>query len=454
MPFIRYKTIGGKEYAYEITSYWDKEGKRPRQRSRYLGVVVDREKGIYVNPYKTSSEKLILDFGDSYFLVRFMESNMKDLYSYLLANGLLPLVLFRLTNRSGMSHAQPWYEGNVARYLACGSLSSQKISELLSKIGDEGNVRKFFQNYLKASAEGVAIDTTALPNQIDLDLTQWGYSSDKVDEELKLILVIDRSARAPLYFRYVPGGIVDVSMLTTTVRELQEMRLRVGLTVLDAGFFSEENISLLASEGIDFLIRVPANRSLYRELMESVEKIEEPENAVIYGERALFISEREFSFAGRKVFLYLVLDPERRGRELRRYIVNHRKEASKFAIRRKGYMVLMSSVQISREELIPLYYTRQFAEKAFSYSKDDLAILPLRVHGEETLRGYLFLIFISLIVYMKLQNCMGSVSLSLDILRNLKCKVFEHSIVIQEPTRDQKELFDKIKVIVPKVMGI
>jgi len=49
--------------------------------------------------------------------------------------------------------------------------------------------------------------------------------------------------------------------------------------------------------------------------------------------------------------------------------------------------------------VIPLYYTRQIAKRLFGFSKDDLNILPLRVHKEETLRDYLFLHFASLVVY-------------------------------------------------------
>ena len=93
-------------------------------------------------------------------------------------------------------------------------------------------------------------------------------------------------------------------------------------------------------------------------------------------------------------------------------------------------------------------------EKAFSYSKDDLSLLPLRVHREESLRGYLFITFLSLIVYMEIQKRLESVELSMDILRNIKCKVYDREIVVQELTKDQKKLFEKINVIVPNVMGI
>jgi transposase len=92
-------------------------------------------------------------------------------------------------------------------------------------------------------------------------------------------------------------------------------------------------------------------------------------------------------------------------------------------------------------------------EKAYSYSKDDLSLLPLRVHSEEALRGYLFVIFTSLIVYMNVQKEVKSVELALDILRYLKCKVYDKSVIVQELTKEQKRLFDLIEVIVPNETG-
>ena len=55
---------------------------------------------------------------------------------------------------------------------------------------------------------------------------------------------------------------------------------------------------------------------------------------------------------------------------------------------------------------------------------------------------------------MEVQKEIGSVEMSPDILRNLKCKVFDREIVIQELTKEQKKLFEKIGVIVPNTMGI
>ncbi|EQD79468.1 hypothetical protein B1B_00195, partial [mine drainage metagenome] len=132
------------------------------------------------------------------------------------------------------------------------------------------------------------------------------------------------------------------------------------------------------------------------DLVESATNTDGPEKAVKYGNRIMFISSSRTEFADHTVFIHLILDPERRGRELGRYKLKHMDDYDPFAVKRKGFMVLMSSQPIERDQLIPLYYTRQFVEKAYSYSKDDLSLLPLRVHSEEALSGYLFIIFLSL----------------------------------------------------------
>jgi hypothetical protein len=43
MTFIRYRKYGQQEYAYEITAYWDPAKKACRQKTKYLGVVIDKK---------------------------------------------------------------------------------------------------------------------------------------------------------------------------------------------------------------------------------------------------------------------------------------------------------------------------------------------------------------------------------------------------------------------------
>ena len=123
----------------------------------------------------------------------------------------------------------------------------------------------------------------------------------------------------------------------------------------------------------------------------------------------------------------------------------------------RGIMILVSSFNIPREDIVPAYYIRQTAEKMFGFSKDDLDILPLRVHGEEALRGFLFLQFVSLILFVQLKKKIGikhTVEEVLLTMRNLKCKVFDKELIVSEPTRQQKDLSKLFGFILPKNLGI
>lgn len=474
MSFIRYKKFGKKEYAYEVRSVWDTNIKRARQKTKYLGVVIDREKGIYKKrEIKLPKEKLILDFGDTYIIYQFLKNNkllqiIKNVFKEK-ANYLLSLIFYRLCNSSAMKYTKIWYEGNIAKILfKDNDFSSQRISEFLGNIGDEERQREFFKAYVSpfvSSPKGIIIDTTALPNQIHLPFNVWGYHNENIDKQIKFLFVIDKDSSLPLFFRYLPGNIVDVSSLKVTIEELKRYRIKGNFVLLDAGFFSEDNLKELYKENISFLIRLPSSRRLYKELIRKEGyRIEKIKYATKYGKRVLFVKERKVNLFGSKVYGYIILDPERRGREIKKELLkvadeisSDIEEALEYELMKKGVMILVSSSKIKREEVVPLYYIRDTAEKLFRFSKEEISLIPLRVHKEETLRGFLFLSYITLIVYLFLKKEIGreySVEEVLFTMRNLKCKIYDDGVIVQELTKQQREILERLNIIVPKNSGI
>ena len=157
-----------------------------------------------------------------------------------------------------------------------------------------------------------------------------------------------------------------------------------------------------------------------------------------------------------------MLDPERKGRETKKMLLKIIDEASNdketgFVLKKKGMMILVSSFDIHRDEVVPYYYSRQIAERLFGFSKDDLKLLPLRTHKEESMRGYLLLLFVSLIGFLLLRKKLErdfSVEEALLSVRNLKAKVFEEEMIIPELTKEQKEIFEKFGIMVPNTLGI
>ncbi len=474
MVFIRYKKIGNKEYAYEITAYWDKEQKKSRQHPKYLGVVIDKEAKIFKKKEKKQieTEKLILDFGDTFILNEFMKkTNIRDLFFKVFGDRteyLLALIYFRLCYPSAMMYARTWYQGSYARFISKDiDLSSQRISDFLKAIGDEHLQREYFKNHISLLArtnEGIIIDATSMPNQIHFPFNTWGYNDGEIDKQIRLLFVIDKKSSLPLYFRYLPGNIVDVSSLTTTIEELKKFDINSSFALVDAGFYSEENIKDLNLEEIDFLTRLPSKTKLYKDLIkDAIPDIETFENAVKYGERILFVKQEKVILSGKDGYAHIVLDPERKGRETKKLLIDaiedkeYDKEKVEFELLKSGAMILVSSFKIEKKEVVPLYYMRQTVEKLIGFAKDDLDLIPLRVHREQTLRGYLLLIFITLTVFARMKKEISNdytVEEVLLTMRNLKCKVYDDELIVHELAKKQKEVVEKFGVIVPKKMGI
>lgn len=473
MTFIKMEKRGKKEYAYEITSFWDKKLKTSRQKKKYLGIVIDKEKKIFKKYSRKESEKLIIDFGDTYLLEKFFEkSSLNNLIDDVFedcSNVVRALVFYKLCYPSAMRYCQRWFEGNYAKIrFPHVNLSSQRISDFLKLIGEEELQRKFFCKYIPTfpnTQKGIIIDATSLPNQIHIPLTMWGRSGEEIDKQIRFLLVVDKESEEPLFFRHYAGNIVDVSTLHNTISELRKFGVKKTYTYLDAGFFSEDNIIELYAEKINFLTRLPSIRCLYKELIKSeIMNLESYENVVRYGKRGLFIKQKKIKLFGRKAFAHIVLDPERKGRETKNLIINVIDEKNKqdakeleYMFKTRGVMILVSSFRMDKKEVVPAYYIRQTAEKMFGFSKDDLDFLPLGVHSEETLRGLLFLQFMSLVAFVKLKKKLGkdhTVEEFLLTMRNLKGKVYDDEIIIGEMTKQQKLLAEKLEIIVPKNLGI
>ncbi len=122
-----------------------------------------------------------------------------------------------------------------------------------------------------------------------------------------------------------------------------------------------------------------------------------------------------------------------------------------------GIFALVSSQKIEKNEVLPNYYTRQAIEQVFGFSKTN-SILPLRVHSNQSINGYLLLFFLSLIIFIQMRQKLIKHEITLEnalmILRNLKAKVFDERIVPQEITKKTREILLALGVTVPTSPGI
>ena len=500
MSYIHYdEKPNGAIYACVYESYRDK-GRVKTRRGENLGRVIDKENNIFRQKGVTyqyvlgegrrdvpdtalpkesiipDSEKLILDFGDAWFLQEyitrqpFYESIRNVLPEE--SDTVLALIFYRLlTNKGANCHAKIWYEGNYT-YLSYpkANLTSQNISKVLKALGNEKIQRHFFEEYLSSiykdsGATGILVDSTGVPNATKMDITQISNHNGDINREVRLIYVIDRNNGMPIYFRYVAGNIIDVSTLITTVSELEQYGVSVNHAILDAGYYSEKNTAELFECGIPFMTRVAPNKTVFKDAATgNLDDLMSQKYAYRYGERLVFIKKVKVDVCGYNAYVYLCIDEDMYLMQHKKTILNALDDKKDFnetdvAIKRLGTFAILTSEEISEDKLLPMYYTRQQVEQVFDITKNYADLMPIRVQSEEAFAGHLLISFMGTVIMQKLQQdllkrrskkakALNAESIMI-YLRNQKCKVYKDYAIPQESRKEANAIYDIFKFKVP-----
>ena len=449
--YVAYTHKNGKDYARVVSSVW-KNGTSRQVIVHNLGRVLDKEKGIYksrdrgIFSYSIDSdtftpvdadfethpnplirkEREIINFGDAFFLESFFQSEgLKDVFSTVPCSNhdsFMALVFFYTLCSMSNCHAEDWLNSSYAKFLfPAADLSSQRISELLTELGDEEAWRKFFKSYvdyldsIHLDYRKLIIDSTGLPNSIHFYLTAVSNHNGKISNEVRLIFVAEEHTGLPIYMRYNQGSINDISTLITTVQELKELSIYPDIALLDAGYYAETNVNCLMDQNIDFVCRVQPNRTTYKKMVGKYRnELAKKENLVRFGNRLLYIKSAYTDLTPRhKGWVYVCQDVGRQNLEIAKLMERRElKDMSMNAIYDElltdGMFVMASSTDLSTEEILPVYYMRQQVEQSFDVSKNQANLLPLRVQSEDALRGHLLLAFISTAIYRRLHTILSA----------------------------------------------
>jgi hypothetical protein len=493
--FIAYDTKNGILYAKICTS--KRNGNTVGKDYINLGRVLDKEKGIYQNrergiftysphtntygkpedsfvpdaPDHRRTMKLIVDFGDSFLLDAFVRKSglvpAIDAIGYGNPDTLYAMIYYYVLCQMANCHAMDWWAGNYVRVICPNAnLSSQRLSDFLAAIGDEGSQRDFFREYLKlltkkqTDGTNILIDSTGLPNSIHFPLTAISNHNGDIEEEVRLIYVTQQETGFPLYFRYCPGNVVDTSTMTRTIAELNASGVNTKFAIFDAGYSDGKNLRALYECDVSFITRLNENTVIYKKLVsENVAGIDCEENLVKYNGRYAFVKCVECALVpGHNAYAYVCIDIDRKGSEVHKLF--RRAVAKKLPDRdvygqmsTMGLFVLVSTRRVAKSKILPAYYTRQQIEQIFDIGKNYASMLPLRVHREETFRGHLLLTFVACIIVKMIQDKLkptsyNPISMFLN-LRNQKCKIYTNQVITQETFKKANDCYELFGIKCP-----
>lgn len=509
--YINYNTVNGVEYG-TLTSSVRKGSKVRKSDQVYLGRVIDkerslfksRERGVFMYDIKTNTfsnvlaeyeepkierktkypkrPTLVVSFGDVFLLDEYLKTSglikAIDAISYRNSDTLHALLTYYILSPLANCHAEDWWELTYARYLYPeAQMSSQRISDALADIGSEDAKRSFFAEYycflekIKDQNEletpygiddGILIDSSGLPNAIHFPLTAVNNHNGKISEEVRLIYVVQQQTGLPLFFRYVAGNVIDVNTLTRTIAELKANSINTKFAILDAGYYTGVNADILLDAKVSFITRMKSNFKVYKQVVEkNLSTLESKENLVRYNRRLVYIKcvpcmigEKE----DRPAFAYLCKDLTMK-HELEKKLVERATDQDISsgdifdAMQGQGIFVLIASRKISKDNLLPLYYTRDQVEKIFELCKQDTKLLPLNVNTEAAFRGHLMMTFISAVTLKMMSDKLKKTSLTTESmfmnLHEQHALIYEKEFITTEPVKKMNEAYKAFNVQCP-----
>lgn len=417
MRKINYYKSRGQLYAKVPASSYRVDGKvKKRDDGIYLGRVINEEKNVFYSSERgiftydpdaniftpadgsysadipgdqRKRQKMCLDFGDSYFVHELVcscgyDSVIRSL-PYKNKDTLSAMVQYYILRDKANDHAGIWYDGSIAQLLfPRANMASQRISDFLKSIGRRDSVERFFEAHIKWVRENVCsdpailIDSTGMPNSIRFPLTAISNHNGRISREARMTTIIQRDTGYPLMFRITPGNINDISTITRSINDLDIHGIDTDFVLMDAGYFTDENVDALYAAGIDFITRLPErNRTLYDAILsEGQNKLIKRENLVRYNNRAVYIVRLDCKLGKQKQegFAYLGYDVDRASDEAHKAVkrlANKKLSDEQFqkTLDNAGLFVIVSSLPYQSDEILPVYYIRQTIEQYFDISK-------------------------------------------------------------------------------------
>jgi len=510
MSYIIKQKIKGNVYAYEVESYWDSEKKQSRQKRRYLGVWDESKDEIL--PKKTQRDiKTTKIFGSPYLLDTICkEIDLRRMLSDAFGKDgdiILAIAMSKLLRQTSLRNVHHLLEDSFIpeMYSLDQSFSSQWLSKFLTKLSSkEYEMSNFYNHLINNDTETLVYDITSLSSASkNIDWLEYGYNRDGLDlPQVNVGLVHSIQRQIPLYYKIFPGSINDVVTLDNLIAEIKAFGISKCMLILDRGFYSESNIIEMNSLGIDFVIPMPFSVKIGKGLIsETNNDIENPVNARRYEGEIYYVLEREIEIGGVQLFAYVLYNKKQEstrtssffnrlidieskldgkkvyGNDLEffnrvsgnfaRYLdfevndqiisISRRKNAISHALNRFGKVILLSSSKMSWEEVVSLNKERDAVEKEFDDLKNDLEMMPLRVRNLATLKGLLFIFFISLIVRsLMLQRARAAKLLDKNSIEDIMLELGKLRAVkigdvwrLTEISKKERNIFEKMKISIP-----
>jgi hypothetical protein len=404
---IEVKEIGKNYYVYHSTTYWDKQLKKRRKISKYIGKL-DRVKGLINGVKRTitaTNLRGIKEFGNAMLFDRLlgdMRSCLEDAFEYEW-EVIYALAITRVLGYTPLKRVHSAWDKLYNVQEINPNMDAKNLSRVLKVVGSDSRAQDLVFKALSQKNQDLIYDLSAILTRSSLNFAEYGYNKDKIHiPQVNIVLFCSLETGLPTMIRTLPGSVRDVKSLYNSIIEVKKEN---GTVILDRGFFSEDAIKFLIEKRMNFILPARRNSHLYDTRIHLNDHLFYNKRLIRCGKRKvndviLYLFEDQYLMLEENTTLYNKLDEGKLDN-------SELHEAQK----RAGKILIVSNLDIDEKEVFMQYKSRDRIEKLFDTYKNVLQADTLYLQDNESVFGHVFISFLSLYAYTKIEIALKKANL-------------------------------------------
>ncbi len=462
------RCIRGKYYLYEVSSYWDKQRKRPVKKTGICLGSISQENGF--KPSRQSANLNVEDFsvnpkifGAFVLFEQLLKSWIQPLKKHFpdYWKQIVCMVYARLFKRSPIKNMNFFFEKSMYSVLFKSiAFSDKTISKILNDIGKNQGVFEAFMSGFIKNDDVVLVDATPIFSKSkNIHESRLGYNNKKQwDTQVNLLYLYSGEHKAPLFFKLSPG---DVREVKTFESALRASGIKNVVIVGDKGFTSRLNLEIIEDSEMNYILPLRRNDSFIDYSKIPTSKTTMNSYFKFQDRYIWYYSENRDD--GKRVTVYL--DDKLRISEEQDYLNRIENHPEDYNIRgfhekqqKMGTLALIDNLaDKSAEEIYQTYKSRCEIEQLFDIFKNELEADKTYMHSIESLKGFIFINHLAVVCYYQIYQLLKrngllskhSVNDILEYVYHINSMKYKDKWMTEKISEKNNKMLKKIGITIP-----
>jgi hypothetical protein len=392
---------------YRSTTVWDKEEKKRKKRSKYIGRLDEKnglqEKESMLVP---ASERVVKQYGNAVLLNRAMKE-ISDLLRDSFPNDwqeLYALSMLRVLGDVPLRRAQISWDKLYNITGIKPDLAPSRLGEMLRHVGaDKKAQAKLFNGMCVAGDEVVYGMSAYFTRSEQTDLVGRSPDESGLMQRINLAMIFSKDTGAPTMVRTLSNPVGELGPLRKLLDELGGEGMTL---VLERDSFSEDAVSLLQERKVSFVLPVNRDSDLYDMEIPLARHFFHNKHLIKCGKRR-----------HKSMWLYLYQDAQlKMEEELTLYrMLDDNRLAEKSVMDRShiaGCIMLASDKDLGEEDIYRQYRRRDAVDRLFADYRKTMGQDREFLVDRETMDGHMFVAFLSIRAYTKIEAMLSEGAMS------------------------------------------